>query len=158
MPTTSAGILLYRQADPEGVAVFLAHMGGPFWSGKDEAAWSIPKGEYDEGEDPHAVARREFEEEIGVPAPALDYRLLGEFRQSSRKTIMVFAAPYTGDLGFVQSNTFELEWPPRSGRRQSFPEVDDAQWFPSDVAEVKLVKGQRPVLAALRALIADEPG
>jgi predicted NUDIX family NTP pyrophosphohydrolase len=158
MPTTSAGILLYRQADPEGIAVFLAHMGGPFWSGKDEAAWSIPKGEYDEGEDPHAVARREFEEEIGVPAPALDYLLLGEFRQSSRKTIMVFAAQYTGDLGFVQSNTFELEWPPRSGRRQSFPEVDDGQWFPSDVAEVKLVKGQRPVLAALRALIAGEPG
>lgn len=150
MPVTSAALLLYRHPDPDTVEVFLAHMGGPYWQRKDDAAWSIPKGEYSGDEDAFAVALREFEEEIGVPAPALDYTVLGEFRQPSRKVVTVFTAEFDGAIEFVSSNTFELEWPPRSGRYQSFPEVDGATWFPVDVAEAKLVKGQRPALTALR--------
>ena len=128
-------------------------MGGPFWSRKDEAAWSIPKGEYDPDEDPLAVARREFEEEIGVPTPDLDYTLLGEYKQPSRKLLTVYSAEYDGDLTFVVSNTFEMEWPPRSGRRAEFPEVDRAEWLPVEVAATKLVRGQRPVLEDLVATL-----
>jgi predicted NUDIX family NTP pyrophosphohydrolase len=154
MPIVSAGIVLYRPLDATEGEVFIAHMGGPYWARKDEAAWSIPKGEYAPGQDPRATALREFEEEIGVPAPDVDYACLGEFTQPSRKVLTVFAADFGGDLEFVASNTFELEWPPRSGRRQAFPEVDEARWFPFEVAEAKLVKGQRPIIAALRDRIA----
>lgn len=151
MPVTSSGLLLYRRGSADSVEVWIAHMGGPFWSRKDDAAWSIPKGERDPDEDPLAVARREFEEEIGVPAPDLDYTLLGEYKQPSRKLITVFCAEYHGDLAFVASNSFEMEWPPRSGRRGEFPEVDRAQWLPVEVATTKLVRGQRPILDDLIA-------
>ena len=148
MPTLSAGLLLYRRTDA-GFEVLIAHMGGPFWTGKDERAWSIPKGEYVLGEDPLGAARREFEEELGQPAPDVDYRLLGEFRQRSGKVVTVFAAEADLDIGTVTSNTFPLEWPPRSGRIVEFPEIDDARWVPVEDARTKLVVGQVPALDAL---------
>ncbi|MCD2442986.1 NUDIX domain-containing protein [Agromyces sp. SYSU K20354] len=148
MPVTSAGLLLFRGA-PD-LEVFIAHMGGPFWAAKHEGGWTIPKGEYSTDEDPLAAARREFAEEIGVPAPDAELLDLGEFRYSSGKLVHVFAgAAPTFEIEAVQSNLFELEWPPRSGRRESFPEVDEARWVALDEARVLLTKGQRPVLDAL---------
>jgi predicted NUDIX family NTP pyrophosphohydrolase len=143
----SAGILLYRRTP--GLEVFIAHMGGPFWSRKDAAAWSIPKGLYQPGETPLAAAIREFAEEIGTPPPEADYGLLGEFRVSSAKVVTVFTAETDFVLEAIDSNLFTMEWPPRSGRIQEFPEMDNAGWFPVDVAREKLVKGQRPMLDAL---------
>jgi predicted NUDIX family NTP pyrophosphohydrolase len=144
----SAGILLWRRRGGD-LEVFIAHMGGPFWAKKDAAAWSIPKGEYVDDEDELIAAAREFEEEIGVAAPPLDYVGLGEFRQSSGKVVVVFAAESTLEVEVVVSNTFPLEWPPRSGRIQQYPEVDDARWLTVDDAREKLVKGQRQILDAL---------
>jgi len=155
MPTLSAGLLLYRRTDA-GLEVLIAHMGGPFWAGKDERAWSIPKGEYLLGEDPLGAARREFEEELGQPAPDVDYRLLGEFRQRSGKVVTVFAAAADLDVTTVTSNTFPLEWPPRSGRLLEFPEIDEARWVTIETARAKLVVGQIPALDALARLV-DEP-
>jgi predicted NUDIX family NTP pyrophosphohydrolase len=145
----SAGILLYRHG-AGGLEVFIGHMGGPFWARKDERAWSIPKGELDGDEDPFSAARREFAEEIGVAAPHAEYRPLGVFRYSSGKTVEVFAAEAPGfEPGRIRGGTFELEWPPRSGRLQSFPEVDRAEWMPVEAARTRLVAGQVPVLDAL---------
>jgi predicted NUDIX family NTP pyrophosphohydrolase len=149
----SAGILLWRRRDTM-LEVFIAHMGGPFWAKKDAAAWSIPKGEFLEPEDELAAAKREFNEEIGVPAPTADYVRLGEFRQSSGKVVIPFAAESDLEVAKVRSNTFEMEWPPRSGRKQAFPEVDDARWFDIPTARVKLVKGQVAILDALERLVA----
>ena len=148
MPTLSAGLLLYRRTDA-GLEVLIAHMGGPFWAGKDQRAWSIPKGEYLAGEDPLAVARREFEEELGTAAPDVAYRPLGEFRQRSGKVVTVFAAEADLAVDAVTSNTFPLEWPPHSGRIVEFPEVDDARWVTVEVARAKLVVGQVPALDVL---------
>ncbi|WP_127792652.1 NUDIX domain-containing protein [Agromyces sp. LHK192] len=159
MPVTSAGLLLVRRG--AGVSaraagaldVFIAHMGGPFWARKTDASWSIPKGEYDpDGEPSLDAARREFAEEIGVEAPPGDAEDLGEFRYSSGKRLRVFAivAP-AFEVDEVASNTFELEWPPRSGRTQSFPEVDDARWVGLEEARPMLVAGQRPVLDVVAA-------
>jgi predicted NUDIX family NTP pyrophosphohydrolase len=158
MPVLSAGILPWRRGGDGGVEVWLAHMGGPFWARKDDGSWSIVKGEYGADEDALAAARREFAEETGAPAPELEYTLLGEFRQPSRKVITVFAAD-TSALpdavpDVVVSNTFELEWPPRSGRRQEFPEIDDARWFALAEARVKILAGQRPILDAVERLAA----
>lgn len=153
MPQRSAAVLLYRLADP-GPQVWIAHMGGPFWARKDEGAWSLPKGLVEEDDaDELAAARREFAEEMGSPSPDADYTALGDFRTPG-KTIVVFAAE--SDFGPIElaSNTFELEWPPRSGRMQAFPEVDDAGWHPIAEARTKLTKGQRPILDALERLIA----
>ncbi|WP_308799044.1 NUDIX domain-containing protein [Agromyces silvae] len=162
MPVVSAGLLLVRWARTDAsrttataLEVFIAHMGGPFWARKREGAWSIPKGEFDPAtEDPLAAARREFAEELGVPAPEGEPIDLGEFRYSSGKRLRVFVLETpTFELAEVVSNTFELEWPPRSGRRQSFPEIDDARWAGLEEARPLLVAGQRPVLdAALRAV------
>jgi predicted NUDIX family NTP pyrophosphohydrolase len=138
---TSAGILLFRRAD-FGLEVLIGHMGGPFWAKKDAGAWSIPKGEYAPGEDPFAVALREFEEELGTPVPAADFVSLGELRTTSSKVLTVWAAEGDLDAGTCVSNTFELEWPPRSGRFQQFPEIDRAAWFPVEEARTRLVKGQ----------------
>ena len=145
MPRTSAGILLYRLrgSDPE---VLLGHMGGPFWGKKDAGAWSIPKGEHGPDEDPLAVARREFEEELGSPVPAGDLVPLGAVRVTSAKVLTVWALEGDLDATTTRSNTFELEWPPRSGRTQAFPEVDRAAWFDLDTARRKIVKSQRPFL------------
>ena len=156
MAVLSAGILLYRVTDAAEPEVWIAHMGGPFWARKDAAAWSIPKGEYRQGEDPFEAARREFAEEIGVPAPAADYLLLGEFRQRSGKVVTVFAAEADLAVSEVVSNTFELEWPTGSGRLREFPEVDDARWVGLAEARVKLVRGQVPVLDALAEVLRAE--
>lgn len=146
----SAGILLYRRMPR--LEFFLGKMGGPFWSRKDSAAWSIPKGLYVPGEEePLAAALREFAEEIGAPAPDAAYLPLGEFRQPSGKRLAVFAAE--GDARFVASNTFEVEWPPRSGRLRSFPEIETADWFDLDAAQEKIVKGQLPILASAMSAV-----
>ncbi len=148
----SADILLWRDG-AAGREVWIAHMGGPFWARKDARAWSIPKGEYDAGEeDPLTVARREFAEEIGMPAPTLDCVELGEYRYASGKTLTVFAAEGGAfEPAEIQSNLFELEWPPRSGRRQTFPEVDRAEWAGIEVARRRLVAAQVPMLDDLPA-------
>jgi predicted NUDIX family NTP pyrophosphohydrolase len=147
MAEHSAGLLLHRDGE-----VFLAHMGGPFWARKQEHAWSVPKGLVEPGDDPLVTALREFEEEIGMPAPAVDYQPLIACRTSSGKDLTVFAGVPESPVAFLSSNTFEIEWPPRSGRLQSFPEVDGAQWFPLEEARDAIVKGQWPVLDAVAAL------
>ncbi|MGY1822187.1 NUDIX domain-containing protein [Geodermatophilus sp. SYSU D00079] len=141
MPRTSAGVLLYRRR-PGGVEVLAGHMGGPFWARKDDRAWSIPKGEYGDGEDPLAVARREFHEELGSPVPAGELVPLGEVRQSGGKRLTVWAVEGDLDAAACTSNTFELKWPPRSGRVQEFPEIDRAAWLTVDQARGKLVAAQ----------------
>ena len=125
----SAGILMYRRVEGR-LEVLLVHPGGPFWAKKDAGAWSIPKGEYDGSEEPRACALRELEEELGTPAPA-DAQLtdLGEIRQKSGKVVTGYALEGDFDPAKLRSNTFEMEWPPRSGRRSEFPEVDRAEWF-----------------------------
>ena len=138
---TSAGILLYRAA-PGGLEVLIGHMGGPFWAKKDAGGWSIPKGEYGPGEDAFTVACREFEEELGTAVPAESFRHLGELRTTSSKVLTVWAAEGDLDAGTCVSNTFELEWPPRSGQVQEFPEIDRAAWFGVEEARTRLVKGQ----------------
>jgi predicted NUDIX family NTP pyrophosphohydrolase len=142
----SAGILLWRDGDA-GREVWIAHMGGPYWARKQEGAWSIPKGLVEKDEEPLAAARREFAEEMGVPAPARDYVELGEYRYSSGKLLTVFAADGAGfDLDEVHSEPFQLEWPPRSGRMRPFPEVDRAEWVPVTRARELLVAAQVPML------------
>jgi predicted NUDIX family NTP pyrophosphohydrolase len=144
----SAGILMFKGRGLE-LRLLLVHPGGPFWAKKDDGAWSIPKGEYDEGEDPLAVARREFEEELGRAAPAGGIIELGELVQPSRKRITVFALEGDFDPTALKSNSFELEWPPRSGTMRSFPEVDRAAWFTPDEAKAKILPGQRPFVDRL---------
>ena len=148
MTKRSAGMLMFRGRGSE-LRLLLVHPGGPFWAKKDEGAWSIPKGEYDQGDDPLAVARREFEEELGSPTPAGDVIELGELEQPSRKLITAFAVAGDFDTSRLRSNLFELEWPPRGGRMQSFPEVDRAAWFTPDEARAKILPGQRPFIDCL---------
>lgn len=150
MAPVSAGLLLWRRAGG-GVEFFLVHPGGPFWARKDRAAWSIPKGLADTGEDLLAAAKREFAEETGQAVDG-DFRPLGEFRASG-KTIVAWLVEADCDPKAIRSNEFEMEWPPRSGRMQRFPEVDRAGWFAPAVALDKVHKGQRAlIVAALRAL------
>jgi predicted NUDIX family NTP pyrophosphohydrolase len=144
----SAGVLLWRRG-ASGVEVLIGHMGGPFWARKDDGAWSIPKGEHGQDEDPLAVALREFEEETGSPVPASDLAPLGSVRTSGGKVLTAWAAEGDLDADATTSNTFELEWPPRSGRVQEFPEIDRTAWVTVDVARTKLVKGQLPLLDRL---------
>ncbi|MGR7026424.1 NUDIX domain-containing protein [Geodermatophilus sp. URMC 62] len=153
MPRRSAGVLLYRREPDGSVAVLLGHMGGPFWARKDDGAWSIPKGEYADGEDPLAAARREFAEELGSPVPAAGLVPLGDLRAGG-KVLTVWAAEGDLDATAIRSNTFPLEWPPRSGRVQEFPEVDRAAWFVVEEARAKLVTGQLPYLQRLLDLTA----
>ncbi len=150
---TSAGLVLYRR-EPH-LQVLLAHMGGPFWARKDDGAWSIPKGEYAEDEDAFAAARREFAEELGSTPPQDGYLALGDVRQANGKLVTAWAVEGDLDADTIVSNTFEVEWPPRSGRRQSFPEVDRAAWFDLDAARPKLVKGQSELLDRLVATLAE---
>jgi predicted NUDIX family NTP pyrophosphohydrolase len=147
----SAGIVLWRCLEGR-VQVLLGHMGGPFWAGKDAGAWTIPKGEYEAGDDPLATALREFAEEIGTPVPSTELVDLGEIRQSGGKTVRAWAARGDLDPATATSNTFELEWPPRSGRRQTFPELDRVDWFELDAASTKVVAAQRAFLDRLRAI------
>ncbi|GAA1255943.1 NUDIX domain-containing protein [Arthrobacter pascens] len=153
MTVRSAGILLYRHGADAPPEVWIAHMGGPFWAGKDERAWSIPKGEYLDDEDPLVAAMREFAEEIGIPAPPGDYIELGAFRQPSGKIITVFAAEADFEPERIVSNTFSLEWPKGSGIIRDYPEIDGAGWFTVPEARTKLVKGQVAILDALIELL-----
>ncbi|MFD6893714.1 NUDIX domain-containing protein [Rhodococcus sp. NPDC060086] len=155
MTVTSAGLLLYRIDDSGLLQVWLVHPGGPYWKGKDEAAWSVPKGEYGDEEEPRGVALREFEEECGFPAPDVPLTLLGRYKQPSGKIVSVYTGETEIDLQLLSSNMFDLEWPPKSGKMQQFPEVDDAQWWSLPDAEFKLHKGQRPILEGLRARLDD---
>ena len=152
MAKLSAGILMYR-GEGAALEVLLVHPGGPFWARKDRGAWSIPKGEYAEGEDPLAVAKREFTEELGSPPPQGGYAELGAIKQPSRKLITVFAVAGDFDPAGLSSNLFELEWPPRSGRLQSFPEVDRAAWFEPAEARDKIQRGQAPFLDRLAKIL-----
>ena len=149
MAKHSAGILLYRRAG-DGLEVLLVHPGGPFWARKDAGAWSIPKGEYERGDDPRACALREFEEELGTPLPAgTELTELGTVRQSGGKLITAYAAAGDLDTDAIVSNTFTIEWPPRSGREATFPEVDRAGWFSLDEAREKINQAQAELLVRL---------
>jgi predicted NUDIX family NTP pyrophosphohydrolase len=153
-PTTrrSAGIVLYRRG-VDGIEVLLGHMGGPYWARKDAGAWSIPKGEYGDDEEPFVAACREFEEEIGCPVPAAEFVDLGEMRQAGGKVVRAWAAELSPDAAFdpaaAVSTTFDLEWPPRSGRIQQFPEIDRVEWFEVARTAGLIVAGQRPFLTRL---------
>ena len=154
----SAGLLLYRCVNQDNaivLEVLLAHMGGPLWARKDDGAWSIPKGEYEPGEDPFAAAKREFEEELGTAPPSLVYRDLGSLSQPGGKLVTAWAAEADFDAAGAVSNTFELEWPPRSGQMRSFPEIDKASWFTVEVARVKLVRGQQPLIDRLLRMVGN---
>ncbi len=148
MPKRSAGLLLYREG-AGAVEVLLVHLGGPYWWGRDDGAWSVPKGEYAEGEDPAAAAEREFAEELGSAPPPGPRRDLGEVRQSGGKWTRLWALRGDFDVETVRSNTFEAQWPPRSGRLRSFPEVDRAGWFTLPEARVKLLASLTPFLDRL---------
>ncbi|VEG55556.1 NUDIX hydrolase [Mycolicibacterium aurum] len=152
MPKLSAGLLLFRETDG-ALEVLIGHPGGPFWARKDEGAWSIPKGEYIEGEDPWAAAQREFTEEIGTPPPAGQRIDLAPVRQPGGKVVTAFAVRGDLDADGVVSNTFTLEWPRGSGQFREFPEIDRAGWFDLVAARVKLLKGQRPLLDQLEAAL-----
>ncbi|MFD0986207.1 NUDIX domain-containing protein [Methyloligella solikamskensis] len=150
MAKRSAGILMHR-ARGKGLEVLLVHPGGPFWAKKDAGAWSIPKGEY-EGEDPLACAVREFEEELGL-RPDGDFIDLGEIRQAGGKQVVAFAVEGDFDPSALLSNDFEMEWPPRSGKQQSFPEIDRAEWFSLDEARVRINAAQADFLDRLVELL-----
>lgn len=153
---TSAGLVLYRRT-PE-LEVLLGHLGGPYYARKDAGAWSIPKGEFDaDQEDALAAARREFAEELGSPPPPDGYLALGSVVQRNRKVVTAWAVAGEFDPATQVSNTFELEWPPRSGRVQAFPETDRADWFTIEDARARIVAGQAELLDRLVALLADRP-
>lgn len=147
----SAGVVLYRRKEG-AVEVFLVHPGGPFWAGKDEHAWSIPKGEFDEGEDPGDAARREFAEETGREVTG-ELAPLAPVRQSSGKVVHPFAVEGDCDADSITSNAFTLEWPPRSGEMKSFPEVDRAGWFTVEEALRLVHKGQRAIIDELVEMV-----
>jgi predicted NUDIX family NTP pyrophosphohydrolase len=150
MPKRSAGLLLFKHESGE-LRVFLIHPGGPFWQKRDLGSWSIPKGEYAQGEDARAVALREFEEETGVTPPTGDLLALGEVRQAGGKIVTAWAIEGDIDPEKIVSNTFETVWPPKSGRRETFPEIDRAGWFTLAEAREKILDGQRPFLERLAA-------
>ncbi|MGB3894728.1 NUDIX domain-containing protein [Mycolicibacter sinensis] len=153
MAKRSAGLLLYRSGPDGAVEVLIAHPGGPFWARRDDGAWSIPKGEQPDGEDPWVTARREFVEEIGLDPPDGERLDLGVVRQAGGKVVTAFAVRGDLDVTDARSNTFELEWPPRSGKLREFPEVDRVGWFTVAHARTKLLAGQRPLLDRLLAAL-----
>lgn len=155
MPKRSAGVLLFRRAGGE-IEVLLAHPGGPFWKNKDDGAWSIPKGEYADDEDPLAAAKREFGEETGL-TPSGDFFPLGEIRQPAGKIVSAWALEGDFDTKLLRSNTFSLPSPPRSGKLREFPEIDRAEWFPLDIARRKILKGQAEFLDRLAGLPPPAP-
>jgi len=145
-------LVLYRHRDGKA-EVLLVHPGGPFWARKDDGAWSIPKGEIGPGEAPIDVARREFEEELGAKAPGGDLRALGLVRQAGGKLVRAWAAPGDFDVDGLESMTFELEWPPRSGKKRAFPEVDRAAWFDLEEARRKILAGQAPFIDRVEQIV-----
>jgi predicted NUDIX family NTP pyrophosphohydrolase len=158
VPALSAGLLVYRISGSGVVEVLIAHPGGPYWSKRDEGAWSVPKGEYAEGADPLAAAEREFAEEIGYPAPAGERIDLGEIKQAGGKRVTVWAVHGDLDLSGAQSNTFEMEWPRGSGKVREFPEVDRVEWVAASGARVRLLKGQVPFIDRLMDAVGERSG
>ena len=150
MATMSAGILMYRRGEA-GIVVLLVHPGGPFWRSRDLGAWSVPKGELEDGEDPEAAARREFAEELGIEATG-PLRPLGQVRQRSGKLVLAYALEGTLDVSSVRSNQIAIEWPPRSGRTINIPEIDRAAWFTLPLARKKILASQQPFLDRLESL------
>lgn len=148
MAAESAGLVLYRVRDGK-TAVLLVHPGGPFWKRRDEGVWSIPKGEIERGEAPLDVARREFQEELGMPPPDGDLAPLGSIRQAGGKVVHAWASPGDVDVSDISSGTFTIEWPPRSGRMQEFPEVDRAAWFDLATARRMILPAQSSFLDRL---------
>jgi predicted NUDIX family NTP pyrophosphohydrolase len=148
MGKLSAGILLFRRRDRE-MEIFLVHPGGPFWAKKDLGAWSIPKGEYEAGEDALSAAKREFKEETGFELPEGELHSLAEVRLTSGKTVTAWAVEGDCNADAIRSNTFLMEWPPKSGRKQEFPEADRAGWFSLGVAHEKIHSAQREFLGRL---------
>ena len=157
MPHESAGLLLYR-IGPEGVQVLLVHPGGPYWAKRSEGAWSIPKGEIGPAESPLQVALREFQEELGVPPPDNLPIPLGSVRQAGGKVVHAWGMAGDLEVAGLHSNTFEMEWPPRSGRIQTFPEVDQTGWFDPPGARRMLLPAQHPFLDRLLDAIASAAG
>jgi predicted NUDIX family NTP pyrophosphohydrolase len=153
MPKTSAGLLMHRTRG-RTVEVLLVHPGGPFWRNKDDGAWSIPKGEVDDGEEPLAAARREFAEELGTLPGDGPFVQLPAVKQKGGKTVLAWAVAGDLDAAAIHSDTFEMEWPPRSGKRVQFPEVDRAGWFDLAAAAAKINAGQAALLPAVAALAA----
>lgn len=153
MTKTSAGLLLFRRGP--GLEILLVHPGGPFFRNKDEGAWSIPKGEVEEGAEPLAAAQREFSEETGLPLPEGEIVPLGEVRQKGGKRVLAWAVEGDLDPTRVKSNTFEMEWPPRSGRRERFPEIDRAEFFPPELARRKLNSAQAELVDRLERRLAS---
>ena len=151
MPKKSAGLLLFRRnSDPSQLEVLLVHPGGPFWRNKDEGAWTIPKGEFADDEEPLVAAKREFLEELGAEPPPGDYILLKPVKQAGGKMVHAWAVEGEFDPANLQSNTFQQEWPPRSGRMQEFPEVDRAEWLTAEAARKKILAGQSPLIDELK--------
>jgi len=153
MPVRSAGVIAYRKR--ASLEVLIVHPGGPFWRRKDLGAWSIPKGEFS-SEAPEIAARREFLEELGIEL-TVPLTPLGQIRQRGGKTVIAFAVEFDLDPATIRSNTFEMEWPPRSGKRETFPEVDRAAWFDLAEAQSRINEGQRPLLDRLAQSLAGEP-
>jgi predicted NUDIX family NTP pyrophosphohydrolase len=147
MPKRSAGVLLFRRKGPQ-LEMLLVHPGGPFWKNKDDRAWSIPKGEYGENEDPLAAAKRELAEETGLTVSG-DFIPLGEIRQAGGKIVTAWAVEGDCDTSGVRSNTFSMEWPSGSGKMKEFPEIDRAEWFPREIARYKIVERQAEFLERL---------
>jgi predicted NUDIX family NTP pyrophosphohydrolase len=153
MPKRSAGLLLFR--NPTQLEVFLVHPGGPFWAKKDDGAWSIPKGEYSEHEDPLQAAKREFQEETGIAIDG-NFLPLSDIKQPGGKIVTAWALEKDIDATRVESNTFSIEWPPKSGKTKQFPEVDRAAWFPISTARSKLLQGQLAFIDRLLLKLADQ--
>lgn len=156
MKKLSAGLLVYRFRD-ETPQVLIAHMGSPWWAKKDKGAWSIPKGEYEDGDDPLATAQREFKEELGLPAPEGELVELGAIEQKNNKTVTAWAVEADLDVSNTKSNTFTMEWPPRSGKQVEFPEIDRAEYFDLETAAQKLIPEQVELINRLRQYLAVEP-
>jgi predicted NUDIX family NTP pyrophosphohydrolase len=153
MGKKSAGLLLYRRSETSGIEVLLVHPGGPFWRNKDDGAWTIPKGEFDDDEDPLIAAKREFEEETGATPPDGEYIGLKPIKQKNGKLVHAWAVPGDFDPASLRSNTFELEWPPKSGRTQRVPEVDRAEWFAPDVAKQRIISAQSALIDELLTIV-----
>lgn len=158
MTARSAGLLLYRRSPSGALEVLIAHPGGPFWARKDDGAWSVPKGEFGDADDPLAAAYREFREETGFDPPDAEPFSLGELRQPGGKRVSVWAVEGDVDVASAFSNTFLLEWPRGSGKMREFPEVDRVAWVEVDLARVKLLRGQVPFLDRLLETVSGVAG
>jgi len=154
MPQKSAGILLYK-IENKILKIFLVHPGGPFWAKKDDGAWSIPKGEFDDGEDPLGAAKREFEEETGIKISG-EFLELNPIKQKSGKIVYAWAVEGDVDVSKIKSNEFEIEWPPKSGKMKSFPEIDKAAWFNSNEARKKIIEAQSSLIRELETMFKND--